>query len=516
MRQRRWLSAAGLSFLWLCGCAVGPNYPAPTPEVPASFTSAGTSATPASAPPPTPAARVAELGGWWHALGDPQLDALVEDALKGNPGLDIALVRLQEARTFEVALTGTALPRLDVGAGGGRGTGSDLSRGRAPGALTSADHSVPAASRITQVAGFDAAWDIDLFGGLRREIEAARYDAQAAAAARDAVQVAVIADVVRSYLDLRGLQMAAAVLRANLRAAQSLIGFVQQRYDHGITNELDLTLARRQLAAVAAQVAPLNAQIDATRYAIATLLGRYPQDIDAQLARPGVMPLLPERIAPGLPLELLRRRPDIREAEWDLAGATARVGVATASLFPQLSVSGAAGVQGQGLGYSQGSSQRIWSLGYSVIFPLLDFGVLDALADIADLKAREKLLTYKQTVLHAVQDVDGSLAAFAAQQERLRNLGEAVLAAQRATVLATERYDRGLTDFLNVADAQRQEYELEGEYAYAQMNLAQTYVSVYRALGGGWEQYAGPPDVRTPQPAVLAMFRRMANSAAAP
>jgi NodT family efflux transporter outer membrane factor (OMF) lipoprotein len=510
-RQRRRSPLILALALALGGCAVGPDFHAPAPALPAAFPQnavRGADGKPLPASVPAGAAGT-DPANWWHALQDPLLDELVARALQGNPSLEAALDRLQAARTFETAVAGTALPRLDASSGGGRGTGTDLTRSRVDGPLQSADRTPTGAARITQISGVDAFWELDVFGRIRREIEAARYDAQAAAAARDGVQIAVIADVARSYLDLRGLQTQLAVLQQDLDAAQSLMRFVQARYDQGITNELDVTLARRQLAAVQAQIAPLDAQRAAARYALAALLGGYEQELPAALEQPATVPSLPERIAPGDPPELLRRRPDIRAAEWDLAGATARAGIATANLFPRIALTGGAGVEGQALGYRPSASQSIWSLGFSAALPLLDFGVLDAVANIADLQARAQLHEYKQTVLRAVLDVDSSLAAYAAQQDRLRYLGDAVLAARRAMVLASERYERGLSDFLNVADAQRQEYDLEGQYAQAQTLLAEQFVAVYRALGGGWEGYAGPPPPPSSQPAVLAMFRRL-------
>jgi len=527
----RFLSTA-VAVLCLWGCAVGPDYHPPTMQAPQQFlkpelaapapdNAPGTQGMAPIAPgtqaykpmvPGAPAEKsavAAQITSWWHALGDAELDSLVERALQANPSLEIALTRLQEARTFEVAVTGFALPRAEAAAGGARGTGSDLTRGRIPGALSSADHSISSTARINRISGFDAAWDIDLFGRLRRQIEAAQYDAQAAAAARDAVQIAVIADVARAYVDLRGLQLQLAVLQQNSRVAQNLLEFVQARFDRGITNELDVTLARRQLATLQAQIEPLHAQVEAAQYTIAVLVGRFPEEMKKELETPGLIPPVPEQIMPGLPLDLIRRRPDIREAEWNVAGATARIGIATANLFPQLSLAAGLGNQGQGFGYKPGSSQRIWSAGYAAIFPLLDFGVLDAFADIADLQTHEQLVRYKLTVEQAVQELDSAMAAFLAQQDRLRYLGEALVASQRAVALASERYDRGLTDFLNVVDAQRQEYDLEGQYAFTQMTLDEQFVSVYRALGGGWEQYAGPPPIRTPQPAIMAMFRRL-------
>ena len=524
--------------LLLSGCAVGPDYHPPTFKVPDEYVKPAEGSRPVESKPgsgpaspdissaaatgfasartaPAPVAAAVEIARWWHALGDPELDSLVERALQANPSLEIALTRLQEARTFEVVLTGYALPRLDASSGGGRGTGSDMSRSRVAGPLQSADHALSPSSRITQISGFDAVWDIDLFGKFRREIEAARYDAQAAAAARDAVQIAVIADVVRAYVDLRGLQLQLAVLQQNLRAAQDLLDLVQARFDHGITNELDLTLAQRQFSTVQAGVAPLSAQVDAAAYTIAVLLGRFPEEMRQEFAESGMVPEMPGRITPGQPLDLIRRRPDIREAEWELAGATARIGVATANLFPQLQLNAALGRESQGFGYTPASSQRIWTLGYGAIFPLLDFGTLDALVDIADLQAHELLVNYKRTVQGAVQDVDTAMVSFLAQQDRLASLGDAVAASQRAMTLATERYNRGLTDFLNVVDAQRQEYDLEGQYAFALMSLGEQFVGLYRALGGGWEQFSGPPPIRTPQPAIVAMFRRLLNPSGA-
>ncbi len=506
-RLRRSALAAAV-LLGLAGCAVGPDYHRPAADPPAAYSAA------AAAPgdPPARTATPIDAALWWHFLQDAELDKLVDEALQSNPALAIAVTRLQQAQAFEMALTGFALPRLDAAAGGGRGSGSDLSRGHLGAPLASADHVLPNA-QINTVAGGQALWDIDLFGKFRRAIEAARYDAQAAAAARDAVQIALIADVARAYVNLRGLQMELAVQQQNLSAARKLRDIVQARYDRGITNEYDLMLATREYATVQASVAPLQAQIATAGYAIAVLLGRYPEDMAVELAQPGVIPAIPDAIASGVPLDLIRRRPDVRQAEWELAGATARIGVATANLFPQLSLSAGLGVQAQGPALSTSSHQRIWSVGYGAVLPLLDFGTLDALVTVADLQARERLFDYRATVQAAVQDVDTALATFRGQRQRLDRLGEAVTAAQRATALATQRYDRGLSDFLNVVDAQRQEYDLEGQYVQAQVTLGEQFVGLYRGLGGGWENYSGAPPSRVPEPAVMAMFRRLVQPA---
>jgi NodT family efflux transporter outer membrane factor (OMF) lipoprotein len=502
MSRRVGIACAGL----LAGaCAVGPDYHAPEVKLPPAY---------AQAMPRKADARAIDPALWWHAIGDAQLDALVDEALSGNPELAMALARLQQARTFEVAVTGVALPRAVAASGGGRGTGANLVRGgRVPTDLHDGDFAASGTPPVLADSGFDAVWDLDLSGRLRRAIEASHDDAQAAAAARDAVQVSLIADVVRAYFDLRGAQTQVAVLVQNVRAAQDLLDLVQARFDRGITNELDVTLARRQLTATQAELAPRQAQAEAARDALAVLLGRFPEELALRLDAPGVIPSVPESLSTGQPIDLLRRRPDVRLAEWELAGATARIGVAVGNLFPQLALGAATGVEAQGFGNHPTMHTSIWSVGYSAGLPLLDFGALDALVNVADLRAQEQLLRYKQTVLSAVQDVDTAAASFLAQEKRLSSLGEAAIAAQRATALASERFDRGLTDFLNVVDAQRQEYELQAQYAAAQTAVGEQYVALYRALGGGWEQSAEPPAPRSSQPAVLAMFKRLIQPA---
>ncbi len=487
----------------LAGCAVGPDYHAPKMNVPDGFAAAS------GAPPATTSGKAAiDLSQWWHALNDPQLESLVDRAIKANTSIEIALTRLQEARTFETVVAGHALPTLAASAGAARGTGSDLTRGRVVSPLTSASNTA-GLQHITTMYGFDAAWEIDLFGKYRREAEAAHYDTEALAAARNAVLTTVVADVVRAYLDLRGLQTQQAILRQNLQSAQKLLDLMQARFDRGITNELDVTLARRQLATLQSKVAPLASAVSSAQYAIAVLLGRFPEELAQELAQPQLIPQLPDRIDSGLPLDLIRRRPDIIEAERLLAGSTARIGVATARLFPSLVLSGSAGTQAQGLGVTPYADKFIWSAGVGAILPLLDFGTLDAQVNVADLVTHELLVNYKQTILRAVLEVDTAMNSYVAQQDRLRNLGEALAASQRALSLATQRYDRGLTDFLNVVDAEREEYDIEEQYATAQVVVGEQFVALCKGLGGGWESYQSIPPIRQPQPAVIAAFRRL-------
>ncbi len=221
------------------------------------------------------------------------------------------------------------------------------------------------------------------------------------------------------------------------------------------------------------------------------------------------MPDLPRRIETGLPPDLLRQRPDIREAERQLAANTALIGVRTADLFPQVAITAGAGLQGQGLGKTPAGNSFIWSVGPTAYWPLLDFGALDALIDIQDLRTYEALVNYKKMIVSAVEEVENALTAYSAEQDRLGDLNDALVASQRAVTLANERYDRGLTDFLNVTDAQRQLYEIQDQYAIAQENVVVQYIAIYKSLGGGWEAYQKIPDIRKPQPAIVATVREV-------
>ena len=234
--------------------------------------------------------------------------------------------------------------------------------------------------------------------------------------------------------------------------------------------------------------------------------GSDPEQLAAELAQPGSLPGLPESVAAGLPLDLLQRRPDIREAERQLAAATARIGVATANLFPHLALDGGLGTQSADIG---AHGTHIWAFGPTVYWPVLDFGALDALVSVADLQAHERLIAYRETVIDAVKDADTAIANYDAQQQRLSGLADAMTASERAVSLAQQRYERGLTDFLNVVDAERQQYSLEDQYTSAQQSAADAFIELCHALGGGWEQYQNIPAIRRPEPAVMAAFHRL-------
>ena len=502
------------------GCSVGPNYTSPRIDLPEAFSSAQSVAPttrPASATQP---ARAVDLARWWESMDDPQLNALVHRAIQSNFDLRLAATRLQEARSSEVAVTGGVFSGLgsvtgaDVSVGAGRGSGTNTTRGRVAAPLNSASNTA-GFKEITQVMGFDTGWEIDLFGRFRRIIEASRADVQVEAEARNEVLVTVIADVVRNYVSVRAFQYRLDVARQNAAAQQQTYDLVKCRQLGGINTTFELALAERQLSSTLARIAPLEAQLEAAKRRVAVLVGLYPEQLKAQLDRPVDLPTTPPLVAPGMPVELIRRRPDLRRAERQIAAATARIGVATADLFPRLAITAGAGVEGQGLGRRPEQDRYIYSAGPSLYWPFLDFGRLDAIVQAQDFRTQEALLTYQRAIITAVQEVDDSLNNYTADEDSLTQLGNAVSASERAAVLARQLYENGATDLLNFLDAQRQLFVLQDQYAVAQESVIRDFILLYKALGGGWEGYEAPPPPPPPRPALFAAFRTEAQRTSA-
>jgi NodT family efflux transporter outer membrane factor (OMF) lipoprotein len=509
MSKRRWFALLGGGAFVLAGCAVGPDYQSPDVSLPNSYGTASRISTYAGGPALDASP---DLSQWWRGLGDRQLNALVERAIASNPDIEIALTHVQRARTEEIALLGLVLPTVGASGGIGAGTGSDLTKGRVANSLRSGSNAAGLES-LSEIAGFDAGWELDLFGKYRRLLEAAHGDTEALDEMRHAVMITVIADTVRGYVVIRGLQSRLQNARSDVTTAQKTVDLVQTRFDRGLTNELDVTLAKRQLATVRARVPELTAAVSAAENAIAVLTGTYASAIDPDLRQPREIPHIPERLNPEAPIDLLRQRPEIRRAERELAAANARIGAATADLFPTVGVTAGFGVQGgpRQAGGAAPINGPIWSVGPSGYWPFLDFGRLDALIDAQQLQTHEFLVGYKKTILSAVAEVDDAIKGYRAARQKLSDLQIALSESRRAVDLATDRYERGLTDFLNVLDAQRQQYDMEEQSIVAREAVAFQFIALYRALGGGWERYEELPPIRAPQPAVVAAFRRLTN-----
>jgi NodT family efflux transporter outer membrane factor (OMF) lipoprotein len=505
--QRRFWLACGVA-AGLCGCTVGPDYQFPEVAVPALFGSASREVVSQDTAPQPEAIR------WWQTLHDPELTSLVERAIACNLDIEIALTRMQAVRTQQIVVVGAALPTVDASAGIAAGTGSDLMKGRVPQPLDSGTNTT-GLQNVSRVAGFDTGWELDLWGKYKRQLEAVRGEAEAYAEIRNAVLISVISDVVRNYVILRGLQQRLHIAQTGVTAARKIADVAQERFNRGLTNELDVTLAKRELASALAVIPDLTAAISHQESLLGLLLGTFSSDIIPELRKARPLPRVPSRLRTGLPVELLRRRPDIRISERQLAAATARIGLATAALFPTVTFTAGFGVQGGERSTSKSAaaplSGPIWSAGPGGYWPLLDFGRLDALINIQELAAHESLVNYKRTILVAVEEVDDAIKQYRAQQQRYRELQVALEQARKSVTLATERYERGLTDFLYVLDAQRQEFAIEDQTAIAQEAVVIQYVALYKALGGGWELYNELPPLRDPKPAIVATVDRLAN-----
>lgn len=492
----------------LAACAVGPDYVSPEIKVPAAFEfwRLPRSSMVAASPRQT-----ANLTDWWKTLRDPQLNSLIDRAVAASPEIEAALNRVQQAREHEIVILGAALPNVGAGGSVARGTGTDSVKSpRIPPTLD-AGINTTGFQEIQGVAGFDAGWELDLFGKYRRALDAARYDTEAAFEARNATIIRVVAEVARNYAMLRGLQLRRALLKDNIARADNLVKLTLSRFDQGLTNEGDVLLAGRELEALNAVLPSLNAAIFEAQSRIAVLLGTFSGDLVGELSEPRPVPPSPTRPRPGQPIDLLRRRPDIRQAERDLAAATARIGVATADLFPRAGVTAGLGVQGgrETMGASPPVHGLIWSVGPGAYWPLLDFGRLDAAANQAEYRAGELFAEYRKTVIAAVEEVNTALIRYRSEVDTVQHLSKAVDASRRALDFHTGRYQQGISDFLNVLDAARQQYELEGQYAVARLAVAVAYIALYKALGGGWELFQEIPTIAQPEPALAASIRRL-------
>jgi outer membrane protein TolC len=457
------------------------------------------------------------------------------------------------------------LPTVNGRAGIAAGSGGDLMRSRTGLILRSGD-STRGFRAISRMAGFDSSWELDLFGKVQRSFEAARDDAEAQLEMRNAVLITVIADVARNYVEIRALQMRLELARKDAATAHRAVNWAFSKLERGrsdeseskqeskssgsekadtmpakpreaeeetksskwesksskggkksttqedklLSNELSLTLARADLAAQQARLPELESEISAAESRLAVLVGTYEAEIAGSISGPAKLPTLPERLRPGVPVELLRRRPDIRAVERELAVATARIGVATADLFPAVTLTSGFGGQGT-TGRTNATpiiNGPIWSVGPGVDWPFLDFGRLDALIDIQELKTREVLVRYKKSIIAAVDEVDQAVKQYRLELQRWKALRAALEEVRRAVALTTERYERGDSDFRAILDVQRRKYALDEQVAVAAQATVLRYIAFYKAMGGGWELYDKLPPVPPVQPAMVASVRR--------
>jgi NodT family efflux transporter outer membrane factor (OMF) lipoprotein len=468
----------------LVGCAVGPDYRRPETKVPENWNSQEV-VTPAQ--PSKTTTNPAALMEWWNSFKDPSLSSLVEMAIRANLDLRQAEARIRQARASKGVAGAPLFPGVDATALFQRSQGSSEAAGG--GAIAT----LPGLRNLWQV-GLDATWEIDIFGGTRRSIEAATADLKAAVEDRRDVLVTLVGDVGSNYINLRGFQQQIDIARRNLKIQKHTAEIIQKRYDAGFVGGLDVANAKAQVATTEAQIPVLESSARAAIYSLGVLLGREPAALEKDLIRQGPIPSTPPEVPVGLPSDLLRRRPDIRRAEAQLHAATARIGVATADLFPKFSLTGSFGFSSSDLTrVGNLSTSKFWSWGPSVTWPIFAGGRIYWNIKVQDALQEQALLTYEKTVLTALKDVETALVAYAKEQERRRSLAEAVTSNRRAVDLAMTLYVAGKADFLNVLTAQRSLYVNEDALTQSTRSLATNLIALYKALGGGWEKGVNPP-----------------------
>ena len=339
--------------------------------------------------------------------------------------------------------------------------------------------------------GFDASWELDLWGRVRREVESADASLEASSDARRNSLLSVLAEVARDYLQLRGVQTQLAIANDNIKTARQSLDLTQARYKGGLTTDLDVANAAAQLATNEADVPQLEQSQDEQINALSFLLGEAPQALRAELITPGAVPPVPPRVPVGLPSELARRRPDIRQAEAQLHAATADIGVAIADFYPKITLDGSIGLQALKAKDLGNWGARQYGLGPTISIPIFEGGKLRATLQLRKVEQQEAALNYQQTVLQAWHDVDNAMTAYAAEQRRRDALANSVAQNQRALDLSRQRYTQGVADFLNVLDAQRTLLQAELQLAESTTTVSQNLVQLYKALGGGWETRFG-------------------------
>lgn len=472
MKHRQTLLAASLSLL-LGGCSllqplVGPDYRLPELRLPQSWLRAEPAAMAAPAVDPVT---------WWRQLNDPQLDGLITAALQSSLDLRAAQARLRQARASRSQAVAGLAPSVGISGGASRNK--------------SASEIAPNATVNTLYqAGFDASWELDLFGGTRRGIEAANADLAASQASLDNTRVSLVAEVARNYVELRGYQQRLAIARANLASQAETLQITQWRNEAGLASSLDVEQARTTREQTRASIPDLQNGLVAAENRLAILLGRQPGALQAELAATKPLPEAPDSVAAGIPADVLRQRPDLVAAERTLAAETARVGQKVAARFPSLTLSGTFGWQAYGLSALGGSGTLARSLAGSLAATLFDGGRLRAQVEIQNAVQEQALISYESAVLTALEDIENSLYAYAQARERVAARRAAAEAAKNAALLARSQYESGLADFQKVLETERTRLSAEDNLASAETTVLTSLITLYKALGGGWQQPA--------------------------
>jgi NodT family efflux transporter outer membrane factor (OMF) lipoprotein len=458
---------------------VGPKYEPPKASVPDSFhqqaEALGTDTG-------------ATIANWWTTLNDPELTALIDRAIKANLDLKIASSHILEARAARKMTRADLLPSVtsNVNIEHTRGGVTQGLFNPNPGHSGPSSILTPFESSIYQI-GFDASWKIDFFGGRRRALEAATADVAATAEARRDTLVSLVAEVARNYAELRGYQRRIAITNQNIELQQDSLELTRVRADAGLGTQFDVERQSAQFDSTRAIVPALEAVQIQTIHRLSVLLGEEPGALLEELTRAKPLPTVPPSVPVGLPGDLLKRRPDIREAESRMAAETARVGVARADLFPKILLTGAMGRQATEPSMLTLGGGNFFSVGPAITMPIFTAGKIRGNIEAQKQRLDQALSQYQSTVLRSLEETEDALVAYGHEKDREEKLVASVEASRQATMLADELYSRGLSDFLSVLDAQRQQLSAEDDLAQSDTQVITNLIALYKALGGGWE-----------------------------
>ncbi|WP_440466579.1 efflux transporter outer membrane subunit [Pseudomonas sp. YH-1] len=465
---------AGLALLALGACSVGPDFKRPDDTDAVNWSAQRGDA-------PSQALNAPMEAQWWTLLGDPQLDDLQRRVAAANLDLREADARLQQSRAIRQALGGDAVPNVGADLGYQRKRNSEVGLND-PSGKSGKDS-------FNQLdGGFDLSWELDFWGRVRRELEAADANVQASEESRRDVLVSVLAETARNYLQLRAEQDLEAIIRSNLEIAQRSLELTRLRRADGVATELDVAEALTQVASIEARLPDSQKRQARLINALGYLLGEAPGALQTELAQAKPVPQPPRGVPVGLPSELAQRRPDIRRAEATLHAATASIGVAKADFYPRISLNGSFGFQALQLSNFGDWNSRTFGIGPSLSLPIFEGGRLKGMLALREAQQQESAIAYRRTVLNAWREVDDALTDYAADQRRLASLDTAAEHGRTALANAREQYKAGAVDFLNVLSAQRELLATEEQQVRSREAVATTLVLLYKSLGGGWQQ----------------------------
>lgn len=483
MRTVRHVAVAALLIVGTGGCEVGPNYRPPSISVPGQFS-------PATQPTTQPAQ--VDLARWWQTFHDATLDGLVARGIAANFDVRLAESRVRQARAqVQYAAAGLFPTANGLGSferiqASNNLSNSAVSPGLGTGTTAGTSLFTGGTTNFYQ-AGFDAAWELDVFGGTRRQIESAQASQQAQIEARRNALVTLTSEVANDYVMLRGYQEELKIARDNAQAQRHTLELQKMKLNVGLATALTIAQAEAQVATTESAIPPLRTMAEQMVEALAVLLDMPPDILRKDLGTWAALPVGPEAIPPGLPSELVRRRPDIRQAERQLAAATANIGAATAQLFPQFNLTGSLGLESVELQELANRSSLFGAAGPSVSWRIFDAGQILANIRIQNEMQKQALVQYRQSVVQAMSDVNSALTAFYQEQAHRRLLETAVSANRRSVDLSLQLNKAGVVDFLNVLTAQLSLYQSQDQLAQSQQTVSTDLIALYKALGGGWE-----------------------------